>query len=234
VPLWAWTGYAGLLAGFALLMTAPGNFERDAAVLASQNMAEVPLFKRLLFGFAKVTYRYLTEGVAVTAVLAVMYALYKRLPNRPIETRYLAVFPAAALLGLLAMSATVIFPQRAWFGIISFAIVAIAILYSRISVERQLPVRKINRLALLCLLAVAVSQYCVALGDMWQVSKTYSGYEAAVCEQRQSGKDIIALPASDYEFRSEFVNPFLSADTAHYANKTFSLYHGVKSVAVEK
>jgi hypothetical protein len=129
IPLWQITGLAGAICGFALMLLAPGNFvraEQDGSPPFSVHLLwlRMATFTDLLFHFLGM----------LMALLAIFLFIYRRQQAMIRQRLLLALCGIALLVSVYSMLFSPTFPWRSWFGPVSFAIAAAAVVYNQLPV----------------------------------------------------------------------------------------------------
>ncbi|MDR2955764.1 MAG: DUF6056 family protein [Prevotella sp.] len=135
IPTWMIFGLVGVVIGFLMMISAPGNFMRNKLeLMAVHKMSEITpsfYFYRFVTVF-KLSCIYLLIPVLIYILLLVLYC-WKGKREHKKETLYLSLlFFTSSAIATMAMSGSPVFPERAWFGIIILLIVSISILYAHI------------------------------------------------------------------------------------------------------
>jgi hypothetical protein len=123
IPEWAVSGLLGGIIGYAVLILAPGNFERAGESAFSLSVITYRLFNCTLTFF-------FYSGTLILSCL-VIYILYYRFPGeeRKEKLKLSIIYSIAALAAVYAMLFSPAFPRRALFGVVTFLIVGAGILY---------------------------------------------------------------------------------------------------------
>ncbi|NDV67949.1 DUF6056 family protein [Dysgonomonas sp. 25] len=233
LPRWAVVGLIGFSIGCVLLLAAPGNYVRME--VASANAQPVTIADTLISRLYTMFYHYLYYGLPLIPIYIIgLVALLKSKQTTREERRMIlfisAVFVITAHIAFAVMIASPQFPSRALFGVVTFAIIAIGILYANIRIASpSAKVLKVSGMILLIgILGYKYYQQYNALSyanEQWEKRYTY------VLQQKVQGNLHIELTekiitAPEYHLHE------LSTDSAIWYNKAFAKYMGVKSVKV--
>jgi len=227
IPIWAITGLAGAIIGATLLISAPGNFVR----LEESTGDSFSFFDRLSginYNLCKV-YFYNIFILLVIYVVLFIFSLKNNIIKKSVKLIYSSlIFVISAHIGVCVLIVSPEFPERVFFGIITFLIIAIGILSLNI-VDN---VKKMK--GVFCIIAIIFFtfsvikyidryQYTAYLYNFWQQRELY------MLEQKEKGiKDIIF---SDKVIKhKEFIIFDLSADPQSWVNRLYSKYYGLHSV----
>lgn len=135
IPVWGICGLVGSLVGFLLMILAPGNFERagDSATLSLYIIAY------RLFNYTLTFFYY--GGTSILLVLIIM-VLYKRFSKMEADVKdnliLTSIYYIAAIAAVYAMLLSPTFPRRALFGVITFLIIGIGIMYYNLNFKDKL------------------------------------------------------------------------------------------------
>lgn len=108
VPKWAISGFVGSLAGYALLIAAPGNYCRLGSEVASVSLS-------LPFKFAMISYYWIMFMGVLSTVLAAGLIINKTTHKDSADFWQALIFALAALATAFCMIAAPTSPERTWF-----------------------------------------------------------------------------------------------------------------------
>ena len=240
IPLWMIFGFAGAVIGFAIMVLAPGNYERRAHELwVVHHMKEItPSFYFYRFvTVAKLSYAYLLYPVIIYAASLVLY-WKKGIEDKKKETLYLSLlFFLSSVIATLAMSGSPIFPERAWFGIIILLIVAIVILYANLDFSSSI-LKATNYAIFTILLSVFIISGFISYSDLKAFRDTTDRRERLIKEEIEKGKkDIIITDVLFEEKESALMvlnlQDWLIHEREGWAER-YGKYHGVKSIRINE
>lgn len=123
VPLWLIAGLAGALAGFVVMIAAPGNYVR-----AGGSSPDLFTLGYRLFNSTHTLLFYCSPLVLISLL---MYVIYYHFPNgdRKQNLKLSLVYGIAAIAAVYAMVLSPTFPRRALFGVVTFLITGAGILF---------------------------------------------------------------------------------------------------------
>ncbi len=123
IPVWLITGFVGSLAGFFIMIAAPGNYVR-----AGDSSFDLFALAYRLFNSTRMLLFYCGPLVLVTLL---MYIVFYRFPskNRDNSLKLSLIYFIAAIAAVYAMVLSPSFPRRALFGIVTYLIVGAGILF---------------------------------------------------------------------------------------------------------
>jgi hypothetical protein len=233
VPHWVAYSALGAGIGFLLLIMAPGNYVRLAEVVAHESLSS-SFLGRILRGIYSVLYFYFFKGIVVTMVYAVVYVFYKYFSQGSQNQRWLShIFIFSAIVGVLSMAISPVFPDRAWFGPFTFVVLASGLLYANISFSSSFLIGLKNVIFFFGIL-VMLGQYILWARDTKDIQKVFAKRESELLEQKSQGKQDIVFdieldkPTSHLSHIED-----LSRDSADWKNELYSQYYGVRSVRIK-
>lgn len=129
IPVWFYFGLVGIIIGYILMIIAPGNFVR-ASEAGTPNLM-VFAFRFFTATEALVSYLSLLNlGLIISIILLLKF-------SNDSKNKSLIIISIIYLLGVFAsiysMIASPTFPPRAWFGTITFNIIAFGIIFSNLN-----------------------------------------------------------------------------------------------------
>lgn len=227
IPYWAISGLLGALIGCLFLIGAPGNYVR----IISDPAATVAKANPLLNGFYNVVGGYLYNGILITVlyvIILIVYSYRSLSLNKILLLKLSILFFVTGLFALALMIFSPIFPPRAWFGIIIFFIVAIAILYNNLDLRNVILKYSISIILILGSVLFSI-QYKNYLSDLIQINKVVSKREKIIHEQKEKNNYHITL----HEVISPKTKFGISdpiTDSTHWLYPIMVDYYGVKSI----
>ncbi|MDR1809696.1 MAG: DUF6056 family protein, partial [Prevotella sp.] len=189
IPVWAKWGFTGLAIGCALLLAAPGNYVRFNSVADQYTPFKLSELQRLIYEFTKFG---LLASVIYLLVLGYFIKSKNYSTGEKQALRLSLLFFATAITAWFAMLSSPRFPPRAWFGITSFAIVAISLLYARIDRDKPI-IGKLNIIALSLGVALFAVTYAMSLNETIRIRKIFDRRELYIREQRKQGNRDITI-----------------------------------------
>ena len=232
---WMLAGFVGLFVGYALLMLAPGNFQR---YVVDANDATVPYLSAQMFidNFEDGMREIIISDVPLLAVIALYFVRGKKSVE---ATRLILAFTAAAILLPCMLMFSPEFPARAAFASPVFALVATVIALDRTSINLS---PKIISAALAIWLVTVV----YALAVDWSVHAQISERMDYIAAHKNDSLVVIKpldLPKSAevlyWEWTLDSYARFYGdltpyRDKFNNRNITFAQYHGLKEAVMNK
>lgn len=123
IPVWLITGFIGSLAGFFLMIAAPGNYVR-----AGDSSFDLFVLIYRLFNSTQTLLFYCGPLLLVTLL---MYIIFYRFPykNSDDNLKLSLIYTIAAIAAVYAMVLSPTFPRRALFGVVTYLIIGVGILF---------------------------------------------------------------------------------------------------------
>lgn len=123
IPVWLITGFIGSLAGFFIMIAAPGNYVRAGGVSPDLFVLAYRLFistQMLLFYC----------GTLLLVTLSIYILFYRFSGNNKNDNLKLSlIYTIAAITAVYAMVLSPTFPRRALFGVVTYLIIGVGILF---------------------------------------------------------------------------------------------------------
>lgn len=235
IPKWAISGLAGAIIGCGFLLLAPGNFARLAHV-SPHEAAETVSFISTLGARLSVLFSHFRNHLLIPSViyLSVLFVFVRTTSKRKRDkTLYLSLlFFATAYVAHLAMIATPTYPQRALFGLISFIIIAILILYANIEMETTV-FRLANLLVVLVITCSFAIEYYRDYRYLTLVDKFWKERAVFVEQEKEKGKKDIIFEDHFDIYKSDFEFYDFASFPNNWFNNAYARYYGVNSVRVK-
>lgn len=224
LPKYKISGLIGSIIGFIMMIVAPGNFIRSEA-FAEETSFIVKIIKRICN--ATIDIMDLIPVLVITAIVLLSIYIYKK---KKIDKR-VWIYLIAAFLTIYAMVLSPTFPERAWFGVVVFMMIAImTMLYN---------IEGIHKVFNLILIDIAIISSIYYVGDYLNLAdninelRTTWEYRIATIEEgKQNGQ-------TEFEF-SEYVtnNPKspqygladISIEAHSWPNDAVEKYYGIDSL----
>jgi len=226
IPYWYICGLIGLIIGTLFMMLAPGNFVR------MDSMEEIKHIFPSISTVYKNFLRYLLR--IIIPYIALVY-LYRKFPKNNEEKKNIifisALFVISACVALLSMSVPPIFPKRALFGIITFIVIGIGIIYANIDFNRMKKLKIANVTVIIIMIILFGIEYYSRYKTLEETSSFWKEREIYVKEQKALGNDSIVF-TTKAPVKDKYSTMDLTDDPNNWVNGAYSLYYGLKSVKV--
>jgi len=234
IPKWMYFGLIGVFIGGVSMLLAPGNFIRSEYVNESLGLADESMMYNIGYRVLKVAYRYVVYVLPLTVAYAVVFLVRKKNNGSNWKTDKIVLssflFFMSAHIACFSMIATPIFPPRAAFGIITFMIIALGIIYANTEIKKGL-YRRIDYIFIAILSLYFLGTYCYDLKNIQQMNTIFKEREHAIETSKRKGKvDVVFYDSFSLPFRYDFVD--LSSDSTFWLNRQYQDYFEIKSVRV--
>ncbi len=234
LPMWFYSGFAGFLIGFLLMVLAPGNYVRYEQTLVEQGGESLSKISVLVGQFMTAVsgvFFYLVPAITTFLVLLLLSKYWKR--EKADKQSSSVVFFVIAMVAALVMAFSPVFPERAWFGIIIFIIIAILMIYNDLNFD--IAFLRDVRILLFCIFGIALLGYYLSgYKDLSRAGQVFAKRAQMIEEQKKKGVEDFVF---DYEIKSKSrINNLydLSNDPTYWTNCFYARYYGVNSVRVVK
>ena len=159
------SGLIGTILGFIILIVAPGNFVRESS-MSDESSLMIKLLKRIIDD--TISFVDYCLPLLIGIVILISIYIYKKKKYDLMSI----VFLAGSILTVYAMVLSPTFPARAWFGVITFAIIAAMILlYQLVDLERIF--KFIMGDVIVIASIIYVSSYLVGFNDIKELRNTW-------------------------------------------------------------
>lgn len=234
VPFWMIAGLTGATIGFIIMIAAPGNYLRYDDVIEGNKMIEQSKVKFYLSRSLPVIgdfYKFALLLVMIYSLTLATYIYFDK--RRRARIIYLSLcFCIAGVIADLAMIASPEFPPRAWFGIITFFIIAIGIIYANLKTD-HIYISVLKTLLLFFASIYFLFSYQRGFKDLNAINKIFEKREQIINQQRNT-------PEFDFVTK-ETINPQtgfpmideIPSNSNHWINMFYLRYHNIKSFKVE-
>lgn len=234
------SGYIGSLIGFFLLVTAPG-----VAVRSAVEQSEVHL--SFIFKFFMISYFWVAYLFAIFIILAIVFFLGKRCfdfkKNNCIYQ--CIIFVIASFAAAFCMLAAPTSPERTWFCVVVFIVIAVGILYEKFDFENininvnEKTILMLRRLVLTVIIFATcnfIVMYLDTVMSTYEIRTQTKQREEYILSEKSKGNLDITTPIISHKY------PFLShhdalygltditEDPNHYANTSICRYYGIRSI----
>lgn len=213
IPLWAYSGLAGVLIGYIFMIAAPGNTVR-AGTLNSEITLHI-----LVYRFLKYSYTFITTiGILNFAYIVLFYIVYKEKKENYKQVLLKSlIFEIGTFASIYSMLLSPSFPDRAWFGVITYNIIAVGILLAFID---NLIIRYVKYGFIGVGLLVFILNSYKVLDDIFTVEKIHIERNRKIIDNKGTGKTIYFTP---YENKTKY-----SLSDPYYAVPMVSILYEVK------
>lgn len=118
ISKWQISGLIGNILGFVILLLAPGNYIREDGY-----QEEISFLMKVTTRFIDCTYNYLKYLMPLIIIMIILITIYKyKKKNIP---KKILIYLTGSLIALYAMVLSPTFPERAWFSVSIFLLLAV-------------------------------------------------------------------------------------------------------------
>lgn len=212
IPIWAYIGIIGAIIGYLLMIAAPGNAVR--ATGTETNLFLI-LYRTLRHTQALIN---IIGFLTLAYIVLAFYIAKQQLNDYKQIILKSAIYQIGTLASIYIMVFSPAFPERAWFGVIVFSIIALGVLLSHI----QKPTVHSIKYSFICLglLAFAFNFYDV-YKDVNNVAQIMNDRVELILKSKKEGKDIVIL--EPYRTKTKYA---ISDPT--YAGPSLTVYYGIE------
>lgn len=211
IPLWAYTGLAGVLIGYAIMIAAPGNAVRAEGT-------ETNLFL-VSYRILRHTQAFINMLGILNLILIILLTVLIKDKKENYKTIALkaCIYGLGTLAGIYVMIFSPAFPERAWFGVIVFNIITLGIL----AVNIEYPILRYIKYGFvsLGLLSFAFNFFDV-YKDVTMVAEIAKEREALILEAKKEGK-------TEVIFEPYQVNTKYAVADATYGEPSLTKYYQI-------
>lgn len=174
----------GVIIGYVMMIKAPGNFSRGGEAVS------VNLYILAYRLFTHTQNLFLDYGLLIMLYIALII-LYNRFSDKSESsspTPLSAIYVLGGLAAVYAMIFSPQFPPRAWFGIVTFFIIALGILLFRLNFK-EIFIRKVRDTVILIACICFLFSFYLATKDIYRLYKIDQEREILAKEARESGEE---------------------------------------------
>lgn len=224
LPKYKWSGLLGNIAGFLILILAPGNFAR-ADSIHDNTFILVKLIKRAV-EYTITMINYLLPLFILLVILISIYIFYKKKIHKQVW-----IYSLGAFFCIYSMLLSPQFPERAWFGVIIFLIIAaFDLLYETPKFNRIYKYIIVD--AIIILSFIYIGQYLGSAIDINNLRNTWEYRENYIAKQKEKGNDEIIVDAFSTvdKHNPTFGLSDLFEDKTLWPNTHIAEYFNIKSI----
>lgn len=235
-PRWAVGALGGAVAGFLVMLSAPGN-----RVRVENNYGDLKLTLQALWdGFTVCNRRlfyYVLPVLALFAGCLILLHFFGVEEKRARRRRVLiaVIYLAGAVAGVYAMLAVPYFPGRAMFGSVACALIAVGTVCAGIRFDKKLPQAACGMLLAGCVLCAA-GMYAGTYARDRQAYRAIQVREAYILQEKAAGNYDLILPA--VRVQGDAYSPYygladIEPNPQHWANTAKAQYYGLNSITLD-
>ncbi|MDR1092509.1 MAG: DUF6056 family protein [Prevotella sp.] len=213
IPVWSVTGFIGSLSGFFLMIAAPGNYVR-----AGDSSFDLLVLAYRLFSSTQ-TLLFYCSPLLLVALL--MYVIFYRFPdkNRNDNLKLSLIYTIAAITAVYAMVLSPTFPRRALFGVVTYLITGIGILFNNLDFRHSF-IRQARMLIITFGLFCFLFTFYFAFKEINSFRNIVQEREFIIKQAKEDGKP-------EYEF-DRFSGGIYIHGEDPFSAELMSRYYGIK------
>ena len=214
------------LIGYALMTFSPGQLHR----LDSVSGGKISLLTNINDFIVVMGDRYYVEVIIFILLLTISVLLKRDKEINYLATLFFVTAVAASTTIILAGVKTT--PDRAYFGIHVFIIIAIGMLIKNIFMEQEIIFKKMGIAYMVVLVPIFLISYRATYVDVTRTFNEFNQREKEIKRMVANGEKELHLKAisSTNNHSSFYMTPDISPNVNHWQNITKSKYYGVDKI----
>ncbi len=227
-------GLTGAIIGFIIMIAAPVNYLRYENVIEGNKLlqqSKVTFYLSRLLPVIGDFYKFALPLVMIYSLTLVTYIYFDK--KRNTRVIYLSLcFCLAGLVADLAMVTSPEFPPRAWFGIITFFIIAIGIIYANLKTD-HIYISVIKTLLIFFASIYFILSYQRGFKDLYAINKIFEKREQIINKQPNKTEfDFVTQESINPQTGFPMIDEIPSKPN-HWINMFYLRYHNIKSFKIE-
>ncbi len=225
------TGFIGTLIGFAILLIAPGNYIREKEIEQTGSFI-YKIFYNFLVHTGSLIDFLLPLIIFFLVITLLSYFHGKNDLKNGLKT---LIYFLASIISVYSMVLSPVFPERAWFCVITYMIIAISIAFQRLDLNDKLVKIFINMLTLILIISFLFN-YIRAVRENYKIKKAWNNRIQYIEEEKKNGSLDITVEeiSTEYKYASNYLLIDLDYDKWKWPNTSVSKYFEVKSIKLKK
>lgn len=231
IPVWAVTGLIGVLIGYYILFTAPGNYVRIGE--SSASVWDVFTVEGFLTRFRSVAKGFFFSLLISTVLYIVLLWIYRKEEKSQDKQKIFKaslLFYLSALIALGVLMFTPGFGRHVLFGITALSIIPLILIYANLDFTAGK-----KRIFHLCLLAsislIFIFDYCREYTYFNDIDKIWKKRALIVEQERSKGiKDIIFTDYIEPDYHKGMYDLYDCPEC--WINRMYARYYGLNTVRV--
>lgn len=214
IPLWAYSGLLGAITGYLFMIMAPGNFVRAEGV-----SVDLLFISFRLFTHTNTFLQYLGAfnlGIIILLILHLKFSEKEKGGVIP----YIVIYVVGVLVSIYVMAFSPGFPARAWFGVITFNIIAGGVLLYNLDYSLAFMRQVKNSIAVFGVLVFCFSFYD-AYKDVNTIDHIWKERIAVIEAKKKENAPVVVF--KEYQASTKF-----GLGDTPYALKYISDYYGIE------
>jgi hypothetical protein len=234
IPKWGVAGCIGAILGCVMMLVAPGNEVRSEYLQEYEGKtAGIYSFEAIFGGFSRTVwgvYDYTLPLLFIFFLMWVLFFTYGQRKGRNKVYFFAGLLLTAAMVAALAMSVSPIFPERAAFGLNTFAILAISLFYAYLY-RRNKTIKWLSNITLIFALLFFVTDYNIAYRELSNAKEVIDERIAIVENGKQNGQTDFVFTGKRLIAGTRFLHYWEFSDKPEDSpNRWFVRYYDIHSV----
>ncbi len=217
VPVWSYIGLLGSIIGFAIMILAPGNFERAGEA----NSLSLFILGYRLFNCTLTFFYYTGPFILVCLVTAILYYRFSRedgeAKGRALRLSFIYCIAGVAAVYAMVLSPT--FPRRALFGIVTYLIIGAGVLFYNMDFKYRF-LRQIRQTIILVGLICFLFTFYLAVKEVNAYRNIVNERRSTIEQAKNEGRDLC-------EFDRYHGGQYIHGEDP-FAEEYMSRYYGIK------
>lgn len=218
------SGLVGTIIGFIILIIAPGNFVRSS-ILEDNTFIVIKFLKRIV----DATLGMLDYTLPLLIVITILFAIY--IYNKKTINYSVYIFLLGSFLTIYAMVLSPTFPERAWFGVIVFLLIACLQLIYNIQ-----PIYKPYKVTLVVTVIIIsffyIPQYIITGREILELNRIWNFRVEYIRNEKSNGN--MEIEVGSYSSQNKH-NPVyglsdISSNKEDWPNTDIAKYFQIKSI----
>lgn len=233
IPKWSISCFIGSIIGFTVMIVAPGNFIKSVATVIDSRPFIIRIIIRL---FQYTYYMFWNMPILILLLGLISYIIFSNdaLKNSIKLIGIPFIYCTGIFIAIYSMVLAAYFPNRAWFGIVCFAIISIGFLWNELTKSNNW-INELNRIIIVLCIPIFTSNYIHAYRTINVMNSEYTQRNEYIKSEKEKGNlDIIVdeiYPLSPYCAAYNIQD--LSDNPNEFYNVYLSKYYNVNSIRLK-
>lgn len=218
------SGLVGTIIGFIILIIAPGNFVRSS-ILEDNTFIVIKFLKRIV----DATLGMLDYTLPLLIVITILFAIY--IYNKKTINYSVYIFLLGSFLTIYAMVLSPTFPERAWFGVIVFLLIAcLQLIYNIQSIYKPYKVTLVVTVIIISFFYIP--QYIITGREILELNRIWNFRVEYIRNEKSNGN--MEIEVGSYSSQNKH-NPVyglsdISSNKEDWPNTDIAKYFQIKSI----
>lgn len=213
IPVWGVSGLIGSIIGFAIMILAPGNFERagEASGLS------LYILGYRLFNCTLTFFYYSGTAILLSLLLLILHRSFSKREQKGI-IKVSLIYTIAAIAAVYAMLLSPTFPRRALFGVVTYLIIGMGMLYYNLDFNHKF-LRQIRLSIIVVGMVCFLFTFYIAIKEISTYRHIVEAREVAIEAAKKQG-------AASCEFERYDGGIYIHGEDP-FSEKLMSRYYGI-------